>query len=94
MTNILNSRNSTNTNPIPARKLTSSKKDGLCITSPPQSLYKYSVSEALKRAEADRLEIKNEAIKTINKNEKKDTTFLKVLSLVTLASILITRKIK
>ena len=94
MTNILNSLNSTNTNPIPARKLSSSNKDGFCITSPPQSLYKYSVTEALKREEADRLQIQNEAIKTINKNEKKDTTFLKILSLVTLASILLTRKIK
>lgn len=93
MTNILNSRISTNTNPIPARKLSSSKDKAFCITEPPKPLYKYSMVDALNREEQYQLQLKNEAQNTIRKKEKKDYTFLRILSLVTLATIFLTKKI-
>lgn len=93
MTNLLNSRISTNTNPIPARKISSSKKEGYCITEPPQPLYKYSMYDAIKKEEERQLQLKKEAIKSINRKQKKDRTFLKILSVVTIATIFLTKKI-
>lgn len=93
MTNILNTLNSTNTNVLPARKLTKQDKKNVQIDYIPQPLYKYSLDKALKEVEQKRLIIEEETYKNRTKNKKKKNTFPFILGLVTATFIFLQKKV-
>jgi hypothetical protein len=92
MTNILNTLKTPNTNVLPARKLTKEGKRNIQVNHIPQQMYRYSINDALKAREQQRLQIEKDIYKNRIKKRKKDKTFPLILGLVCATFLLLKKK--